>query len=225
MRANSRRKRNVRETFEKGIKEHVRNQTVIDIGCVAHDESKRHVDGYWMHDMVVEAADEVLGVDILEDSLERLAEQGYDVEYSDAQDLDVDETFDIILLGELIEHLTDFDGLLQSIDEHLRPDGKFIVTTPNAMAVHWTALRLLDIEFVNSEHTCWFDVQTLSQLLARYGFEVTEVEYVGDCRITHDDLLQNVGWVCEQLLPDRVGKSTLVVVAKKTEDGAAKIDD
>lgn len=143
----------------------------------------------------------------------------------DAQDLDVDGTFDVVLLGELIEHLTDFDGLLRSIDEHLRPDGKFIVTTPNAMAVHWTALRLLDIEFVNSEHTCWFDVRTLSQLFARYGFEVAEVEYVGDCRFRPGDPLQSVGWICERLLPDRVGKSTLVVVAEKSADGSPGADD
>ena len=225
MRANSKRKRNVRATFEKSIEKHVRDQTVLDVGCVAHDESKRHVEDYWLHGMVVEAAAETLGVDVLEENLEVLAEQGYNVEYGDAQNLDVDGTFDVVVLGELIEHLTNFDGLLRSIDENLRPGGKFIVTTPNAMAVHWTALRLLDIEFVNSEHTCWFDVRTLSQLFRRYGFEVTEVEYVGDCRITLDDPLQSVGWVCERLLPDRVGKSTVVVVAERIADGAMEADD
>ena len=40
MRANSKRKRNVRATFEKGIEKHVRDRTILDVGPVAHDESK-----------------------------------------------------------------------------------------------------------------------------------------------------------------------------------------
>lgn len=215
MRANETRKRNVAKTFDRCIEPHVSGETVLDIGCVAHDSDKRH-DEPWVHELVVRAADRAVGVDVLEDELVALEEAGYDVTYGDAQDLSLEETFDVIVLGELIEHLVDFDGLLRSVDEHLAADGELVVTTPNAMAVHWTALRLLDQEFVNTGHTCWFDAATLTQLLERYGFEPIEVTFVGDCRPTLEDPLQIGGWLCERLLPERVGKSTLAVVATRS---------
>ncbi|WP_226482530.1 class I SAM-dependent methyltransferase [Natrinema amylolyticum] len=215
MRANETRKRNVETTFERCIEPHVRDETVLDVGCVAHDSAKRH-DEAWLHELVVRAADDALGIDVLEDELAALAEAGYDVTTGDAQDLALEETFDVIVVGELIEHLVDFDGLLASVDEHLADGGKLVVTTPNAMAVHWTALRLLDQEFVNTGHTCWFDATTLTQLLERYGFEPIEIAYVGDCRLTLADPLQIGGWLCERVLPDRVGKSTLAVVAARS---------
>lgn len=217
MRANETRKRNVSKTFERCIEDHVRNESVLDIGCVAHDSDKRH-DEAWLHELVVRSADDALGVDILDEELAALAADGYDVTYGDAQDLALEETFDVIVIGELIEHLVDFDGLLRSIDDHLADGGKLVVTTPNAMAAHWTALRLLDQEFVNTDHTCWFDVTTLTQLLERYGFEPLEVTYVGDCSPTLEDPLQIGGWLCERLLPDRIGKSTLAVVATRSDD-------
>lgn len=214
MRANENRKRNVEKTFEKCIKGHIRNKSVLDVGCVAHDPAKRH-DESWLHELVTQSADDVLGIDILSEELESLQKAGYNVMYGDAQNLQLDKTFDAIVIGELIEHLVNFDGLFQSLDSHLAEGGKIIITTPNAMAVHWTALRLLDQDFVNTDHTCWFDSTTLTQLLSRYGFQPIEIEYVGDCQLTKNDPLQSGGWVCERVLPDRIGKSTLVVVAQR----------
>lgn len=216
MRANETRKRHVAKTFDRCIEPHVRGETVLDIGCVAHDSEKRH-DESWLHELVVRSADEALGVDILKDELAELEAAGYDVTHGDAQALALEETFDVIVVGELIEHLVDFDGLLRSVDDHLADDGRLVITTPNAMAVHWTALRLLDQEFVNTDHTCWFDATTLTQLLERYGFEPIEITYVGDCRLTLDDPLQIGGWLCERVLPDRIGKSTLAVVATRSD--------
>ena len=215
MRANSNRSRNVKTTFEKGIRPHVEGKDVLHLGCVAHDESKRK-SGNWTHDLIVREASDVLGVDILEKDVQNLRSEGYSVECADAQNLDLGRTFEVIVLGELIEHLTDFNGLLKSIDEHLAPGGKIIITTPNATAVHWTALRLLNIEFVNDEHTCWFDRVTLSQLLARYGFSLVNTTYTGDASFKLRDPLQAGGWIIERVLPDRVGKSTLIVVAERS---------
>jgi 2-polyprenyl-3-methyl-5-hydroxy-6-metoxy-1,4-benzoquinol methylase len=214
MRANEHRERNIRKTFEKGIKPHISGNKVLHVGCVAHDESKRE-SGNWTHGLIVEEADEVLGIDILQEDIEKLQNEGYNVEYADAENFELNQTFDTIVLGELIEHLTDFDGLLRSIRKHLAPDGKLVITTPNAMAVHWTALRFLNIEFVNREHTCWFDNVTITQLLERYGFRVVETSYSGDASFRLTDPLQAVGWVIERILPERVGKSTLIVISKQ----------
>jgi SAM-dependent methyltransferase len=42
-----------------------------------------------------------------------------------------DEMFDLIILGEVIEHVPDPDYLLEEIWRALKPSGKVIVTTPN----------------------------------------------------------------------------------------------
>ncbi|WP_306059929.1 class I SAM-dependent methyltransferase [Natronococcus wangiae] len=215
MRANTKRRRHVGKTFE-CIEPHIRNRSVLDLGCVAHDPEKRHGEA-WLHELILRRAEDVLGVDILKDEIESLKQAGYNVTYGDVQNLNLNETFDVIVLGELIEHLVDFDGLFRSLDAHLVDGGKLIITTPNAMAVHWTALRLLKQDFVNSDHTCWFDSTTLAQLLSRYGFEPTRIEYIGDCRLTRNDPLQIGGWACERLLPDRIGKSTMIAVAQRED--------
>lgn len=214
MRQNQKRSRNIQRTFTKAIRKHVSGKRVLHLGCVGHSASKRHSEP-WLHQYLLDHAEEVVGVDILKSEVQELRAAGYNVVLGDAEDLDLGSRFDVIVAGELIEHLTDFGGFLKSIDNHLASDGVVIITTPNALAVHWTILRLLNVKFVNTEHTCWFDSTTLSQLLQRYGFKTIETTYVGDCSFTISDPLQAIGWFVERILPARIGRSTLVMTSRR----------
>lgn len=216
MRANDKRARNI-DRVSQTLKPYVTDQSILHIGCVAHDANKLDPDSdeVWLHDRLDQLGSDCLGVDILPDDLKRLQAADYDVEYADAQDMDLDREFDVIVAGELIEHLTNFDGFLRSVARHLAPNGQFILTTPNAMAIHWTGLRLLGGDFINDEHTCWFDETTLAQLLGRYDFSIDEVLYVGDCDLTLSDPLFTLGRFVELVLPDRIGKSTVVAIASQ----------
>jgi O-antigen biosynthesis protein len=47
-----------------------------------------------------------------------------------------DHSFDVIVCFEAIEHIQDHDQLLQEVKRLLRPDGLFIVSTPNKLTYH-----------------------------------------------------------------------------------------
>jgi len=211
MRVNESRTRSVDRVFDV-IRPAVAGRSVLHLGCVAHNAEKMHGGEAWMHGLIEEVAESCVGVDIDSDGVSRMRNEGYETVCADVQELSLDREFETIVAGEIIEHLVDFDGFVRSLLSHLEdaPDAQIVITTPNAMALHWTILRLLSIDFVNTEHTCWFDETTLSQLFSRYDTGIVDITYVGDCNIRLMDPLFSAGRIAEILLPDRVGKSTLV---------------
>lgn len=156
------------------------NRNVLDLGVVQHDISKYELDN-WMHRHLHRVARRCVGVDIVEEGIEVLRERGYDVRVGDAQNLHLEgietESFDLVVAGDLIEHLADSKGFFESVHRYLKPGGRFIVTTPNP----WFALRFVQAArgnvYENVEHTCWYSMGTLREMLSRHGLEVERAVY------------------------------------------------
>lgn len=47
-----------------------------------------------------------------------------------------DDSWDLVLLTEVIEHMADFTALLQEVDRILKPDGHLILSAPNIQRIH-----------------------------------------------------------------------------------------
>lgn len=196
------------------IKDHISDQKVLDIGIVAHDLSDFY-SGDWLHGMIVEGAESCVGIDILEGEVAELRSRGYDARVESAEDFELNEKFDVIVAGELIEHLSDFRGFLNCCYDHLRPNGKLILTTPNGLSFIFPLRRLFMEEVFNPEHTCLFDKQTLGQLVNRHGFEVKKVEYIKTNPLQSYYPSSLFREALERYLPDRVGKETILMIATK----------
>jgi 2-polyprenyl-3-methyl-5-hydroxy-6-metoxy-1,4-benzoquinol methylase len=146
------------------IQETCQGKIVLDIGCVHHDiENASSAD--WLHGYVVEVAGSVLGVDYLEGEVKALAQRGYNVIAGDVNfPLHIERRFDVIVVGNLIEHLLSFSGLMENINRLLAVDGVVLISTANPFSreqYFYSALKN-DI-IVNPEHTCWIDPVTLDQ--------------------------------------------------------------
>lgn len=170
---------------------------VLDLGCVQHSAEKASNED-WVHGELYDVADKVVGVDYERKEVEKLRKQGYNVVHGNVEELDLDDTFDVVVAGELVEHLSNVGNFLDSVRDHLRPEGEFIMTTPNPWAFHRFKQAVFGEVYSNEEHTCWFDERTLTQVLDRHEFEVNDVIYVrasdpGITRLLYDVGLRTIG--------------------------------
>jgi 2-polyprenyl-3-methyl-5-hydroxy-6-metoxy-1,4-benzoquinol methylase len=94
------------------------------------------------------------------------------------------ERFDVIVLADVLEHLVDPGALLQLIGERelLAPDGRLVISIPNAS--HLAMLALLSIgEFpyrptglLDETHLRFFTLTSIRHLLEAHGCELTRIE-------------------------------------------------
>lgn len=159
-----------------------RGKRVLNIGCLCHSNWEMQIrDGKWLHGRIAEQAKNIIGIDYLEEEVNRLNNlYQYNILYGDAMKLDkfsFDEKFDVIVCGEIIEHLENPGLLLTRLKSIASPHTQLIITTPNPW---W--LRRMNIFFakkeqvkLNKEHVMYFSYWTLSTLLIRMGF--TEVSW------------------------------------------------
>lgn len=189
------------------VRDYVTGKSVLDLGCSSGNWRED-----WIHGQMAKVAAEVVGLDINQDAIKELNERGYDIRFGNAEDFDFDRTFDVVHGGELIEHLENPGGMLRSARRHLGPEGRLVLTTPNAFAISNFIYRLKGNPRINGDHTCWYCEDTLGQLLGRVGFEVVEVRYLhykapGKVRGAVAAALRSV-------LPDRLAWGTLVMIAR-----------
>jgi len=116
----------------------VRGKRVLDVGSVAHAPETEAKDE-WLHRALAAAAGYCLGVDILPDAVRRLQEAGYNVRLCDVTCEEVGETFDVIVAGEVIEHLGEPGALFAAARRMLVPGGRLVLTTPSPY--YWKRVR------------------------------------------------------------------------------------
>ncbi len=79
------------------------------------------------------------------------------------------------MAGDLIEHLTSFEGFFDNVNRLLKDDGILILTTPNPFFRDEFFYTVFKNEvIVNPEHTCWIDPACLEHLAARFSLEIME---------------------------------------------------
>jgi SAM-dependent methyltransferase len=152
---------------------------VLDLGAMDETawQAKRGR-GTWLHEEISRTAHSVEGVDnsalIPADGLRTgpnaIIRRG---EVGDPQRLlaNLTETPDVIVAGELIEHLENPLDFLRSIARTARLSGRtLILSTPNATAVHNVLIGLARRESTHRDHLCILSYKTLTTLCSRAGF-------------------------------------------------------
>ncbi len=153
-----------------------RDKSVLHLGFIQH--AHLYIDliknGEWLHEKINEVTKNLIGLDYLKEEIKILrSEYGYECYYADVtklEECELNKKFDVIVCGELIEHVENAGLMLDGIKKFMHDNSVLIITTPNP----WSKERMrliknghLEIEWINSEHTCWYSYQTLKQLLER----------------------------------------------------------
>ena len=159
------------------ITDRCRGMRVLDLGCVMHDPAA-YASRYFLHRAIAEVAADVTGLDLHAEGVENLRSLGFNAVVGNAEKFAFDDKFDVIVAGDIIEHLNNLDGFLTSVRGALKPGGLLIVQTPNPWHWRFIVKSALKSEInVNFEHTCWFCVRTWRQLVARYDMRLDAVEF------------------------------------------------
>jgi len=103
------------------VLERVAGKRVLDIGIVSHTLDYVAEEG-WRHGRIVKRAAYCLGLDILREEIAKLKADGYNVRVADAtSDEDLGERFDVVFIGDVIEHVDNPCRLLKFAARHLSP--------------------------------------------------------------------------------------------------------
>jgi 2-polyprenyl-3-methyl-5-hydroxy-6-metoxy-1,4-benzoquinol methylase len=148
-------------------------KSVLDIGVVEHTREAAEGSG-WLHGHLCRHARSCLGVDILESEVEHLKTRGYEVICADITQSPLPLTFDVIIGGEVLEHLNSPGMFMKNCAAMLAPGGRLAITVPNP----WYANVIIKScrshsTFLDSaDHVGWHDASTLCELGLRHGLRL-----------------------------------------------------
>jgi SAM-dependent methyltransferase len=178
------------------LEDRCRERLVLDIGCVAHDV-ERMKSPNWLHGRLAAVAQRCVGVDVLPEGVAAMQERGHEVVLQDLGSglgslADI-APFDVIVAGELIEHVEAIDMLFDVASEALAPDGELIITTPNPYAPHRVRAAQLGIVWENVDHILYAFPSGIAELAERHGLVLAEAATTDDSvRLSPKDRLRAV---------------------------------
>lgn len=162
------------------VVELARGRRVLDLGCIDHSaDTALALGDDWLHARLRAVADRVVGVDLLSHDADVLNARGYDIRIADVETLDLGEEFDLVVAGDLIEHLSNMGRFLESVSRHMHDQAAFVVTTPNPFNVAQFSQALFRNRImVNPQHTAWLDPRVMHELISRSPFEIVNFAWV-----------------------------------------------
>jgi SAM-dependent methyltransferase len=161
-----------------------RGKRVLHIGCIGATDhpvqEKLELAKQSFHYYLSQICD-CVGIDNDKASIDLLRQRGIfsNVLFGDAEKLGDRRalgTFDVVLASDILEHIGNPGLLLAACHNFLLPNGKLIVTAPNAFGLP-NFLRYVHGSFrEGAQHVLSFNDQTMTQLLERYGYRVSTMQ-------------------------------------------------
>jgi 2-polyprenyl-3-methyl-5-hydroxy-6-metoxy-1,4-benzoquinol methylase len=168
---------NSREDY---LVESATGKTVLHIGCADAIHMVEHAaSGKLLHPRIEKVAKRSLGVDLDKDAILKLRQFcSGDLMVGDAEQLELEskEPFDLIIAGEVIEHLNNPGKFFQSVGNYMGPNSELLLTTPNILSLKTFLFAVAGIQHMHPDHTLGFTFSLLETLAARQQF--TPLEWV-----------------------------------------------
>lgn len=158
---------------DKFILDAVKGKKVIHLGCVDHLDliEDKIANGRYLHANLEGVCLDLIGVDINREGVDKMKSLGFRRIYT-PDEVDNSIEFDILLIPDVIEHVSNVGLFLESIK--LYNVKSVIISTPNA---HRLSNRLnLRGELVNTDHKYWFSIYTLTRILFENNIRLVHLE-------------------------------------------------
>jgi len=149
------------------------HRNIVDIGCG---------EGITLEKLVNKYKDKnILGVDAMAENVDICKQNNLPVILSDVYDLKIeDESIDLCIFSEVIEHL-DYVGLaLENIKRILRPCGDLIIVFPYDAVFKAARIFFLKFKeaFAEYGHVNHFSPQSIGNILGKAGFEIIKIKNI-----------------------------------------------
>jgi hypothetical protein len=163
------------------------NKKIIHVGFADHIDliENKIAKNKWLHKRIMDVASECVGIDINKEAVQFIKDklhigQVYAYDLADSPPLDVltAQKWDIMVLGEIIEHIDNPVAFLSKLREKYQANvSSIIVTAPNAFWFRNVLAFLRREEFINSDHRFWFTPYTLAKIGTQAGWTPERFEF------------------------------------------------
>ena len=173
---------------------------VLDVGCSS---------GYLARPLVTRGCT-VVGLELDPAAAAEAREVCEEVLVGDVESMELPfepGSFDVVLCGDLIEHLRDPEAFLARVRPCLKGDGRLVLTTPNvanwAMRLGLLAGRWTYTErgILDRTHTYLFTRSTLVEMLERAGYRVVELDFTVPLPVARTPTTERVAHAIGRLRP------------------------
>lgn len=159
-------------------------QSVLHLGCANYPYTEDAIkNDMLLHFELEKISREIYAIDSDQAGIDILNSHGseniFRADLEKLDELDLDKTFDVIVAGEIIEHLNNPGLFLEGIKRFMNPDTRLLITTINAysgMRFLWYGIRGKGgkVEFVHPDHVAYYSYSTLRVLVERHHLQVEE---------------------------------------------------
>jgi 2-polyprenyl-3-methyl-5-hydroxy-6-metoxy-1,4-benzoquinol methylase len=149
------------------------NSRVLDVGC-----SK----GYIARELKKKGCS-ITGIDINKEDLREAKKYCDRTILGDITKKDIKEKFDVIILGDIIEHVVQPLDLLKKLRKNLDKGGYILISTPNIVNIYPRLKIFLgsfdyeDIGFFDRTHLRFFTLKTFKKMVADSGYSIVSLEF------------------------------------------------
>lgn len=209
-------------------------KSVLHLGCTNYPYTEDSIrNGMLLHDDLADVASDLWGLDFDAAGIKLLADRGVrQLVRGDLEDLEsaaLDRTFDVIVAGEMIEHLNNVGRFLSGVRRFMHSGSTLLITTVNAycgMRFFWYGLRGKRgrNEFVHPDHVAYYSYNTLKVLIERHDFALENFWFydLGKEHRPHSPWYVNtINDVCVKLAPQWADGVVAVCRLKQGQSNAA----
>ena len=146
---------------------------ILDVGC-----SAGYLGEYLRHQ-----GHHVTGLDVTPEAIAKAVEflnEAYCMKVEEFFAQNPDRCFDVVIFGDVLEHVTNAEEVLRQTLKRLKPRGKVIASIPNVAHVAIRAMLLAgrwdysDLGLLDRDHVRFFTSESIDQLFQDSGFEICD---------------------------------------------------
>lgn len=191
-----------------------RPSDVLDVGCSS---------GYLARPLS-EAGARVVGVELDPGAAELARGWCADVLVGDVETMALplaDASFDVVLCGDVVEHLRDPGRALARLRPLLREGGRLVLTTPNVanwamrlglLAGRW---RYTERGILDRTHTHLFTRKTLLETVEAAGYRVVELDHTAPVPVVGTAIVERIAHALAAIRPSLLAYQFLLVATPR----------